>query len=97
MYFVFSTRKVNLFLNLFSLMVDVNIPDIALEPDKAVAKVNPLSCQGKLPSVRLWSAGGVGGGHTHISSFKSYKGIQKGVSVEIWAFVLEVQRCCLTQ
>ena len=38
----FFTRKVNLFLNLFSLMVDVNIPDIALEPDKAVQKVNPF-------------------------------------------------------
>ncbi|KAK7116058.1 phosphatidylinositol 3-kinase catalytic subunit type 3-like [Littorina saxatilis] len=37
--FLALRRKVNLFLNLFSLMVDVNIPDIALEPDKAVQKV----------------------------------------------------------
>lgn len=34
-----SFRYSNLILNLFSLMVDANIPDIALEPDKTVKKV----------------------------------------------------------
>lgn len=34
-----SCRYSNLILNLFSLMVDANIPDIALEPDKTVKKV----------------------------------------------------------
>ena len=33
-------RSANLILNLFSLMIDANIPDIALEPDKAVKKVH---------------------------------------------------------
>lgn len=37
--FPFSFRYSNLILNLFSLMVDANIPDIALEPDKTVKKV----------------------------------------------------------
>lgn len=32
-------RHANLILNLFSLMVDASVPDIALEPDKAVKKV----------------------------------------------------------
>nr|CAH7728751.1 unnamed protein product [Callosobruchus chinensis] len=32
-------RHANLILNLFSLMVDASVPDIALEPDKAVRKV----------------------------------------------------------
>lgn len=32
-------RSANLILNLFSLMVDANIPDIVLEPDKTVKKV----------------------------------------------------------
>ncbi|RKP12725.1 kinase-like domain-containing protein [Piptocephalis cylindrospora] len=32
-------RSSNLILNLFSLMVNANIPDIAIEPDKAVLKV----------------------------------------------------------
>lgn len=32
-------KSANLILNLFSLMVDANIPDIRLEPDKAVVKV----------------------------------------------------------
>lgn len=32
-------RHANLMLNLFSLMVDASVPDIALEPDKAVRKV----------------------------------------------------------
>jgi len=36
---VVSCRYSNLILNLFSLMVDANIPDIALEPDKTVKKV----------------------------------------------------------
>ncbi|TSN12224.1 Phosphatidylinositol 3-kinase catalytic subunit type 3 [Bagarius yarrelli] len=35
----FSASYSNLILNLFSLMVDANIPDIALEPDKTVKKV----------------------------------------------------------
>lgn len=35
-------RYSNLILNLFSLMVDANIPDIALEPDKTVKKVRWL-------------------------------------------------------
>lgn len=34
-----SHRHANLMLNLFSLMVDASVPDIALEPDKAVKKV----------------------------------------------------------
>lgn len=37
--FAFLLRYSNLILNLFSLMVDANIPDIALEPDKTVKKV----------------------------------------------------------
>ena len=32
-------RHASLIINLFSLMVDSNIPDIALEPDKTVKKV----------------------------------------------------------
>ena len=32
-------RSANLFLNLFALMLDSGIPDIALEPDKTVQKV----------------------------------------------------------
>ncbi|KAI7867738.1 phosphatidylinositol 3-kinase, partial [Spinellus fusiger] len=40
-YTAFTTlrRNANLILNLFSLMVDANIPDIKIEPDKAVIKV----------------------------------------------------------
>lgn len=34
-------KSANLILNLFSLMVDANIPDILIEPDKAVLKVPP--------------------------------------------------------
>ena len=34
-------KSANLILNLFSLMVDANIPDILFEPDKAVIKVFP--------------------------------------------------------
>ncbi|GAB1609342.1 phosphatidylinositol 3-kinase catalytic subunit type 3-like [Argonauta hians] len=37
--FLHLRRSSNLILNLFSLMVDANIPDIALEPDKTVKKV----------------------------------------------------------
>ncbi|XP_062984367.1 phosphatidylinositol 3-kinase catalytic subunit type 3 isoform X1 [Elgaria multicarinata webbii] len=37
--FLHLRRYSNLILNLFSLMVDANIPDIALEPDKTVRKV----------------------------------------------------------
>ncbi len=32
-------RSANLILNLFSLMLDSGVPDIALEPDKTVQKV----------------------------------------------------------
>lgn len=32
-------KSANLILNLFALMVDANVPDVALEPDKAVMKV----------------------------------------------------------
>src|ERR1700724_3018198 len=35
-------KSANLILNLFSLMVDANIPDILFEPDKAVIKVVPI-------------------------------------------------------
>lgn len=38
-FFPITLRYSNLILNLFSLMVDANIPDIALEPDKTVKKV----------------------------------------------------------
>lgn len=41
--FVLNARYSNLILNLFSLMVDANIPDIALEPDKTVKKVKPTA------------------------------------------------------
>ena len=44
----FTFRSANLILNLFSLMVDANIPDIALEPDKTVKKVRSVN----LPSDR---------------------------------------------
>nr|XP_023013306.1 phosphatidylinositol 3-kinase catalytic subunit type 3 isoform X1 [Leptinotarsa decemlineata] len=37
--FLHLRRHANLMLNLFSLMVDTSVPDIALEPDKAVRKV----------------------------------------------------------
>lgn len=37
--FLHLRRHANVVLNLFSLMVDASIPDIALEPDKAVKKV----------------------------------------------------------
>lgn len=37
--FLHLRRYANLILNLFTLMVDANIPDIALEPDKTVKKV----------------------------------------------------------
>lgn len=35
-------RSSNLILNLFTLMVNANIPDIAIEPDKSVKKVSNL-------------------------------------------------------
>ena len=38
--FLHLRRHSNLILNLFSLMVDANVPDIALEPDKTVKKVH---------------------------------------------------------
>ncbi|XP_050664741.1 phosphatidylinositol 3-kinase catalytic subunit type 3 isoform X2 [Leptidea sinapis] len=37
--FLHLRRHANLMLNLFSMMVDASVPDIALEPDKAVNKV----------------------------------------------------------
>ena len=37
--FLHLRRYANLFLNLFSLLVDASVPDIALEPDKTVKKV----------------------------------------------------------
>lgn len=37
--FLALRRSANLIINLFSLMVDANIPDIAIEPDKTVKKV----------------------------------------------------------
>ena len=37
--FLSLRRYANLILNLFSLMVDASVPDIALEPDKTVKKV----------------------------------------------------------
>ena len=37
--FLHLRRHASLIINLFSLMVDANIPDIALEPDKTVKKV----------------------------------------------------------
>jgi phosphatidylinositol 3-kinase len=40
--FLALRRSANLTLNLFSLMTDANIPDIAMEPDKAVLKVKHL-------------------------------------------------------
>lgn len=36
-------KRANLIINLVALMVDANIPDIKLEPDKAVLKVRPFS------------------------------------------------------
>ncbi len=36
---VFVFRSANLILNLFSLMLDAGVRDIALEPDKTVQKV----------------------------------------------------------
>ena len=35
-------RSSNLILNLFTLMVNANIPDIAIEPDKSVKKVSSI-------------------------------------------------------
>ncbi|KAK7202392.1 kinase-like domain-containing protein [Myxozyma melibiosi] len=37
-------KSANLILNLFALMVDANIPDIKIEPDKAVLKVKEKFC-----------------------------------------------------
>ena len=37
--FLYLRRHANLILNLFGLMVDASVPDIALEPDKTVKKV----------------------------------------------------------
>lgn len=37
--FLHLRRHANVFLNLFTLMVDASVPDIALEPDMAVKKV----------------------------------------------------------
>ncbi|ODQ54993.1 phosphatidylinositol 3-kinase [Saitoella complicata NRRL Y-17804] len=45
-YTAFTTlrKQANLILNLFALMVDANIPDIKIEPDKAVTKVKDKFC-----------------------------------------------------
>lgn len=40
--FIHLRRHANVVLNLFSLMLDAGIPDIALEPDKAVKKIEVL-------------------------------------------------------
>lgn len=37
--FIGLRKNANLIINLVSLMIDANIPDIKLEPDKAVSKV----------------------------------------------------------
>merc|ERR550517_2248120 len=37
--FLYLRRHANLILNLFGLMVEASVPDIALEPDKTVRKV----------------------------------------------------------
>ncbi|XP_065836235.1 phosphatidylinositol 3-kinase catalytic subunit type 3-like [Oscarella lobularis] len=42
--FLILRRSANLFLNLFSLMVHTNVQDIAIEPDKAVKKVQDKFC-----------------------------------------------------
>ena len=42
MAFLSLRRYANLILNLFSLMVDASVPDIALEPDKTVRKVQVI-------------------------------------------------------
>jgi phosphatidylinositol 3-kinase len=39
--FMSLRKNANLIINLVALMVDGNIPDIKLEPDKAVSKVRP--------------------------------------------------------
>ena len=44
MFVCFPNRHANLILNLFALMVDANVPDIALEPDKTVKKVRLSPC-----------------------------------------------------
>ena len=41
--FLYLRRHANLILNLFGLMVDASVPDIALEPDKTVKKVQVIS------------------------------------------------------
>ena len=45
MYICYS-RSANLFLNLFALMLDSGVPDIALEPDKTVQKVGVVGGRG---------------------------------------------------
>ena len=52
-HFVITRRSANLILNLFSLMVDANVPDIALEPDKTVKKVSGMSAVVKWLRVEL--------------------------------------------
>lgn len=54
-YTAFTTlrRNANLIINLVALMIDANIPDIALEPDKAVSKV----CGGAATRVEKESVG----------------------------------------
>lgn len=55
-------KNANLLINLVALMVDGNIPDIKLEPDKAVMKVcaawlSPCLLSGRDPSPRHFHAG----------------------------------------
>lgn len=50
-------KSSNLILNLFSLMVDANVPDIRMEPDKAVEKVRErfhLELRSEEEVVRMW-------------------------------------------
>ena len=50
----FPNRHANLILNLFALMVDANVPDIALEPDKTVKKVSPSTSGIFFSSIIKW-------------------------------------------
>ena len=52
-------RSANLILNLFSLMLDAGVPDIALEPDKTVQKVT-LWCTHYLTDTLCVCAAGKG-------------------------------------
>ncbi len=47
------SRHANVFANLFSLMLDANIPDIALERDKTVKKVKDFCQQKKISLIHF--------------------------------------------